>query len=118
VPGALLAARAPVVVVALGAVVSELGLMVSLTLWESTLQRHVEPAVLSRVSAYDWLGSLAPAPIGLAVWGPIAAGLGYAGALWLAFGLQLAGVAAIVSVRAVRTLPPVPAQRPAPVARA
>jgi predicted MFS family arabinose efflux permease len=113
VTGALLAAGAPVVVVALGAVVSELGLMLSITLWESTLQRHVEPAVLSRASAYDWLGTMALAPVGLAVWGPIAAGLGYADALWLAFGLSLAGVVAIVSVRAVRTLPPAPTSRPA-----
>jgi disulfide bond formation protein DsbB len=118
VTGALLAAGAPVVVVALGAVVSECGLMLSITLWESTLQRHVEPAVLSRVSAYDWLGTMALAPVGLAVWGPIAAGLGYADALWLAFGLSLACVAVIVSVRAVRTLPPVPAREPAPAGRA
>ena len=95
-------------VVALGAVVAELGLMLSVTLWESTLQRHVAPEVLSRVSAYDWFGSMALTPVGLALWGPIAAALGYGNALWLAFGLNLLGVAAILGVPEVRRLPPAP----------
>jgi hypothetical protein len=108
-PAALLAAGAPVTVVALSAIVSEFGLMLDLTLWESALQRHIAPEVLSRVSAYDWFGSMAFAPVGLALWGPVATAIGYSSALWLAFGLHLAGVAAILAVRDVRHLPPAPA---------
>ena len=36
------------------------------------------PAALSRVSAYDWFGSLAFQPLGLAIAGPLAAGIGRA----------------------------------------
>jgi nicotinamide riboside transporter PnuC len=79
-----------------------------LALWESTLQRHISPDVLSRVSAYDWFGSMAFAPVGLALWGPVATAIGYSRTLWLAFGLHLAGVAAILAVRDVRRLPPAP----------
>jgi MFS family permease len=113
-PAALLALGSPVPVVALGAVVAELGLMLAVTLWESTLQRHVAPEVLSRVSAYDWFGSMAFTPVGLALWGPIATALGYGNALWLAFGLNLVGVAVILAVPEVRRLPPAPVVAPAP----
>ena len=34
---------------------------------EALPQRHVPPAALSRVSAYDWFGSLAFQPLGAAV---------------------------------------------------
>jgi MFS family permease len=44
--------------------------------WETALARHVPPHALSRVSAYDWMGSLALLPVGFAVAGPLAAGLG------------------------------------------
>jgi hypothetical protein len=116
-PAALLALGSPVTVVALGAVVAELGLMLAVALWESTLQRHVAPEVLSRVSAYDWFGSMALTPVGLALWGPIAGALGYGNALWLAFGLNLVGVAAILGVPEVRRLPPAPVAEPAAAAR-
>jgi hypothetical protein len=36
------------------------------------LQRHIRPEALSRVSAYDWFGSLAAVPVGMLIWGPIA----------------------------------------------
>ena len=38
--------------------------------------RHVPDESLSRVSAYDWFGSLAFQPLGLAIWGPIAEVIG------------------------------------------
>ena len=46
---------------------------VFMVLWDTTLQQHVPEDLLSRVSAYDWLGSLVFTPVGLAVVGPIAA---------------------------------------------
>jgi MFS family permease len=51
------------------------------TLWETTLQQHVPPASLSRVSAYDWFGSLLCDPLGLALAGVVAAGIGMSHAL-------------------------------------
>jgi predicted MFS family arabinose efflux permease len=44
--------------------------------WETALVRHIPPQALSRVSSYDWLGSLALLPLGFAVAGPLAAALG------------------------------------------
>jgi MFS family permease len=44
--------------------------------WETALARHIPPAALSRVSAYDWMGSLALLPVGFAVAGPLAAAFG------------------------------------------
>lgn len=34
------------------------------TFWETTLQEQVPPNLISRISSYDWLGSLAIAPLG------------------------------------------------------
>jgi hypothetical protein len=108
VPLAALALSCPAPVIALGALLSGAGLMVSNTVWESTLQRHIPPAMLSRVSAYDWFGSLAFQPLGLALWGPIAAGIGVSSALWLAFSLQLASIVMLLGVHDIRSLPPFP----------
>jgi MFS family permease len=76
IPWILIAVAAPVLVIAAGGLVGGFGLMVFNALWESTLQAEIPPESLSRVSAYDWLGSLAFNPIGAALVGPIAAGIG------------------------------------------
>jgi len=104
VPDAFLAIRASAYLIAAGAFLAGVGNMVFNSLWETTLQRHVPRAALSRVSAYDWFGSLAFQPIGLAIAGPLAAGIGTSETLWLA-AAGSAGIAAILvatpSVRAV-----------------
>ncbi len=40
--------------------------------WETALARHIPPAALSRVSSYDWMGSLALLPVGFVTAGPLA----------------------------------------------
>jgi hypothetical protein len=52
--------------------------------WFTALGQRVPEHALARVSASDWLGSLAGLPAGLALAGPLAALLGAGGALWLA----------------------------------
>ena len=108
VPLALLAARAPVPLLAAGAALVGLSMMLGNALWESTLQRHVPAESLSRVSSYDWFGSLAFYPVGMAIWGPIAATIGVSEALWLAFALQLCVSLLVLTVRDVRMLPAYP----------
>jgi predicted MFS family arabinose efflux permease len=108
VPLAALALNCPAPLIALGSLLSGAGLMVSNTVWESTLQRHIPAAMLSRVSSYDWFGSLAFQPLGLALWGPIAMAIGVSSALWLAFSLQLASVVVLLGVHDIRSLPPFP----------
>jgi len=74
------------------------------TLWETTLQQHVPPASLSRVSAYDWFGSLLCDPLGLALAGVVAAGIGMSRTLWIAAAVDLVAVAAILAAPSVRHL--------------
>ena len=103
-PLALLALRAPAVVVAAGAVVGGGGNMVFNSLWETALQRHVPTQALSRVSAYDWFGSMLFQPIGLAIAGPLAAGVGTSSALWIAAAGVLATSAMCLATPSVRAL--------------
>jgi hypothetical protein len=104
-PLAMLAAGAPAALVAVGALLAGAGMMLGGTIWESTLQRRVPAESLSRVSSYDWFGSLAFRPLGLIVWGPIAAAIGIHVALWLAAVLLFATILSPLTVRAVRTMP-------------
>lgn len=76
VPWVLLAIPATTAVIAAGALLAGGGLMTFNALWEASLQEHIPARSLSRVSAYDWLGSLALDPLGVALIGPIAAALG------------------------------------------
>jgi hypothetical protein len=79
-------------------------MMLGTSVWESTLQRHIPAESLSRVSSYDWFGSLAFYPLGLAIWGPVAGAIGIATALWIAFGLFIAGIAFQLAVPDTRRL--------------
>jgi len=58
-------------VVAVGAFMAGIAVDVFEVLWQTTLQQHVPAQALSRVSAYDYFGSLALTPLGLAAAGPI-----------------------------------------------
>jgi MFS family permease len=104
-PLAFLAAGPPVPLIAFGALLSGAGMALAISVWESTLQRHVPGESLSRVSSYDWFGSLAFYPLGLAVWGPIAAAIGVSVSLWLAFGLAVAATLVLLSIPEIRHLP-------------
>ncbi len=103
-PVALLAVQAPTGWVAAAAAVSGIGLAVFGTLWDTTLQQHVPVAALSRVSAYDWLGSVALVPLGYALAGPLASRFGVGGTLWLAAGWTVLGSAVVLAVPSVRRL--------------
>jgi hypothetical protein len=73
-------------------------------LWNTALTTHVDGAVLSRVSAYDWFGSVVLLPIGYAVVGPVSLAIGVQATLWIAAGSWLALCALVLCVRDVRTL--------------
>jgi predicted MFS family arabinose efflux permease len=103
-PIALLALHAPVSVIAAGALLGGAGNMIFNALWETTLQRHIPAAALSRVSAYDWFGSLAFQPLGLVIAGPAAAAIGSTETLWIAAGIFLAETAVILAIPSVRRL--------------
>jgi MFS family permease len=74
-------------------------------LWETTFQRRIPQESLSRVSSYDWFGSLLFNPLGLALAGPIATAIGTSKTLAIAgcwFIVSSLLLAALPSVRAVR----------------
>jgi MFS family permease len=92
-PVALLALEAPVwtLYAAMAVVGVEWGLYDPF--WLTCMQREVAPHMISRVSAYDYLGVLAFYPVGLALAGPLADAFGRSTVLWVS-----AGVAILVSI--------------------
>jgi len=75
------------------ALASGAGISLFMVWWETALVHEVPPAALSRVSSFDWMGSLGLAPVGLVLAGPIAAQLGAQETL--AAGAALATVATL-----------------------
>jgi hypothetical protein len=86
-PVLALSVPAPVPVVVALAFVSGVGVDVFEVLWQTALQQHVPGESLSRVSAYDWFGSLALTPVALALAGPLAAAVGLGPAIAICGGL-------------------------------
>lgn len=70
------AAHAPLAGVIVLAFCAGIGFSLLEVWWETALVRHIPPEALSRVSAYDWMGSLALLPLGFAIAGPVAAAVG------------------------------------------
>jgi MFS family permease len=103
-PLLLLALSAPLPLIIAAAALAGLGAVVFNTLWETTLQQHVPAHALSRVSSYDWFGSLAFQPLGYALIGPLSAAVGVAGALYLCGGLELAAIVPLLMVRDIRAM--------------
>jgi len=103
-PNLLLAVPASTALIAIAAVLGGGGGMLFITLWETTLQQHVPIEVLSRVSAYDWFGSLTLVPIGFAVVGPLSDAIGVSATLWATAALEIACVSALLLVRDVRSI--------------
>jgi predicted MFS family arabinose efflux permease len=50
-------------------------------LWFTALQERIPPETLSRVSSYDWLGSIVIQPVGYALAGPVSAAIGMSATL-------------------------------------
>jgi hypothetical protein len=71
-----LAFRAPLAVIAAGSFAAGVALAVFGVLWNTTMQREVPSEVLSRVSSYDWFGSLVFLPLGFALSGPVSSAIG------------------------------------------
>jgi MFS family permease len=94
----LLAFAAPVWSIVVTEVASGFTIGIGGTLWETTVQRQVPPHMLSRVAAYDWMGSTALRPLGLALVGPIALAVGVRETLLGAFALTVASTVALLLI--------------------
>lgn len=110
IPVVLLALRVPAPAIAIGACFAGLGLLLGNALWETTLQQQVSPGVLSRVTAYDWFGSLAFQPLGFAIVGPLAEGIGKSSTLWLSAAAMLTVTTWALLLPSVRSIEARPAE--------
>jgi MFS family permease len=70
------ALHAPLGSVVLWSFASGFGFSLLMIWWETALARHIPAGALSRVSAWDWMGSLALLPLGYLAAGPLANAFG------------------------------------------
>lgn len=103
-PIVLLALPASAALIALGAVLTGLSLSLAAVFYETTTAEQIPRESLSRVLAYDWFGSLALEPLGLALIGPLAAGIGISTTLWIIAAVVFLCQFAVVSVPAIRRI--------------
>ena len=103
-PLVLLASVRSTPVIAAGYFVAGVSLEIFGITWATALQQNVPLEKLSRVSAYDMLGSIVFVPLGLSLAGPVADAIGLTEALWLAAALGTASTLAALTVRDVRDL--------------
>jgi predicted MFS family arabinose efflux permease len=101
---ALLALRAPAPLTAALNAVGGAGMGLFGALWQTTLQQHVREDALSRVSAWDWMGSYAFLPLGLVLAGPVSAVIGISATLWISVAFIVLSTLAVLLVADVRNL--------------
>jgi hypothetical protein len=117
----LMALSAPLPLAAIAAVgfVVGIGFALGENLYVTAFQRNIPEHALSRISSYDWFGSVALNPLGYALIGPVAAAVGTPETLVIAGFLNVLTcflVVLVPSVRAIRSdAPPV---EPPPVGMA
>jgi predicted MFS family arabinose efflux permease len=99
-----LAGAAPVAVIAAFALVGSVAMNFASTLWLTVLQTNIPERALSRVSSYDWLGSLVFLPAGYMLAGPAADAFGVAETLVFAAGWSLASTLVVLSLEPIRGL--------------
>jgi MFS family permease len=101
---ALLALHAPAVVIALAQTLGGTGLGFFGAVWQTTLQQHVPEEALSRVSAWDWMGSFLFLPLGFVLAGPVSESIGVSTTLWVGVAYLILSTLAVVLVPSVRNL--------------
>ena len=94
----------PVAVVLVVFVLAGTGVALFGIWWETALAERVPPHMLSRVTAYDWMGSLALLPLGYVLAGPIGEQLGAVEVLVGGSAVALLALMSSLLVRDVRSL--------------
>lgn len=102
----LIALAVPLPLAAIAAVGFLVGMGFALgeNLYVTAFQRNLPEHALSRISSYDWLGSVALNPIGYAIIGPIAAAIGTPQTLVIAGILNVIVCVSVVLVPSVRSI--------------
>ena len=96
-----LAVPLPVGFVALAAFIGGFTGQLFAVLWYTTLQTRIPGELLSRVSAYDHVGSIALAPLGIVVGGLLYEAIGYRSTLLIAAATVIVPTIITLSVRDV-----------------
>ncbi|MFF4343657.1 MFS transporter [Kitasatospora sp. NPDC001540] len=101
----IIGSGAPVWAIAVLEAVTGVGVSLCFVLWETSLQVHIPERVLSRVSSYDHLISVALMPLGLVLAGPLSDGLGVRPTLFGMTVLAVPASLALLAIPAIRRLP-------------
>jgi len=101
---ALLAVHAPAPMIAAAQCVGGFGMGVFGAVWQTTLQQHVREDALSRVSAWDWMGSFLFLPLGLIAAGPVSDLIGISATLWISVVWATLSTLVVLLVPSVRNL--------------
>lgn len=97
-----LAAAAPVAAIAALAFLGAIAFNFASTLWNTVLQANIPPHALSRVSSYDWLGSLVFLPAGYMLAGPAAEVFGVSETLVFAAAWSVFSTLVVLSLEPIR----------------
>ena len=103
-PLVLLAFPAPTAAIAAGTVIAGLGIETFSVMWDTSMQQNVPQETLSRVYAYDALGSFALIPVAQASIGPVSEAIGTRATLLGAAALVGLTTLAVLAVADVRNL--------------
>ncbi|GAA1431994.1 MFS transporter [Streptomyces thermospinosisporus] len=103
-PSAALAVPAPAAVLCAVMFATGVSLEVFGVSWMTALHQEIPEEKLSRVSAYDWFGSVALVPLATALAGPAETAFGRPQALWGCAALIVLATAAVLCVPEVRGL--------------
>jgi MFS family permease len=98
------ALHAPLAVVVVLALATGFSFSLFMVWWETALARNIPPRALSRVSAYDWMGSLALLPLGYVAAGPLANAFGARNVLGVGSVIGLALLLVALLPRSTRRL--------------
>ena len=88
-----------------GSFVSGIGVAAFTSLFDTVLQRNIPAELLSRVSAYNWLGAIALSPVGYALAGPAASAVGTSSVLIFGAVWMVATTLPLLLVGEIRRLP-------------
>jgi hypothetical protein len=102
---ALIAAHASLAAILPVAAIDGMAGSIFNTLWFTAQQQYVPASEYSRVSSWDFLGTLAIYPIGTALAGPLSAGLGVSSTLYGAAALCAVLTLVMFLVPAMRNFP-------------
>jgi MFS family permease len=104
VTDAVFALGAPLALVLAGAVTLGFGFSLLGVWWDTALARNIPAHALSRVFAWDWMGSFALLPLGFALAGPLASSFGARTVLGVGSGIGFVLLALALIPRSTRKL--------------